>query len=1039
MPSSQIKLKTTGVLLGGALVLAFSGAALRADEAPSTPIAPEHSLNAETLPLSPDFDATPIAESTHVADLPAPTSDASTRVLFQQRKTAQISAANQARAWKLVERGTRAITSGNFSSAYNLYGQAAKANPTNPYALSGAADSALALGRNTEAEGFFRRALALSPGNLKLQKGLANSLVPQQKYQEASTLLKKVVAGAPRDFASVYQLAQIATWTNRYSEADNYYRRALALQPKNAEVWTAWGESLSFNKNPRAKDAFMGALKFSPNSTRAQVGLANLYLWNAEYSEAQKLYSRVLAREPRNLSALIGAGDALAFSNRQAEAVPYYRRALKLASANSAAQLGLGRALIQSKQEKEGVIYVQRVLARAPRNPEALQLLADAQAANSSSEGQALATYQRLLDTQTSSEDKADTWLRIAQIHERAGSWNKAEAAYSKAMALAPRDSEISLAYAQALIGENQWESAREVVDAAIRREPSNVRALTLQVVTESKIGSPERAATLANRLLALNLSTPADALVLAQALQTSGNSAGARQVLQRLATQNANDPLVALQVATAIRDAGMYDLARPLFEKLLVSQPKNAEARLNIAELLLWQNQHDAAQAQTKILLQNEPNNIAAQVLAATIALRRDEVGGLDGAESAANAVLANDSRNVDALVLKTQVLSLRQQYAGAVTAAQAAVDAEPSNLEARLALARNLYYARQTPAAIVQYRELIKRAPADVNIKLELAKIYLDQNQLADAEQIYRDVLVASNALLPPVARDMDAIHRSYARVSPSLKPMRGERFYSARQSTPAVRFVSATTTSGTPTIPLPIQNTETAPIEDLPPSVSTPAAPDTTIAPPTEPATTNAPLPVLAIPESELPEADLDVTATVNATPIAPTLEEQIDANIGLGEVRRRQSRFDEAVEYFNAALAQDSSNVEARIGLAQSLRGKSEYLRALAEADRVLATDDKNLNARVLRAQLLADTGQSALAETELDALVEGLPENPTVETYLDLSSAFVELKNYDAAIQLLNLAAEDYPNRVEVQTRLAETYSFELAPIEWTDR
>lgn len=1044
MPSHPMKqLKTTGVLLGGALVLAFASVPLRADEPMQAPPVLEYSL-----PASPDFaykapaalEALPTTEDSSesqagealsagapemlVNDLPALTSqEATNQVVFQKRRrVAQASTANKARAWKLVDRGTRAITSGNFSSALSFYQQAAKADPANLYALSGMADSLLSLGRNAEAERAYRRALALSPGNAKLQSGLANALVPQRKYTEARNLLKKRVAASPRDFTSVYLLAQISTWTSSYTEADNYYRRALALQPRNAAVWTAWGESLSFNKDTRAKNAFLSALKLRPNDTRAQTGLANLYLWNAEYADALKTYNQILAREPRNLTALIGAGDALTFASRPAEAVPFFQRALALANSNSAAQLGLGRALIQSKRETEGIPYVQRVLARAPRNPEALQLLADAQSANTASESNALGTLQRLLATQRIPADQAETWVRMAAIHERTGNWDKANDAYLKAIALAPRDSEISLAYAQALINEDKLEDARSVVDEAIRREPSNVRALTLQVVIESKSGSPERAATLANRLLALNLSTPADALVLANALQSTGNTAGARQVLQRLATQNADDPAIALQVATAIRDAGLYDQAKPLFVKLLTAQPRNSEARLNYAELLLWQNQYDAAQDQTRILLQNEPNHNEARVLSATIALRRDEVGGLAGAESAANAVLAADSRNVDAMILKTQVLSLRQQYAAAVTSAKAAVDADPSNLEARLALARNLYYARLTPEAITQYRELIKRAPSDTVVKLELAKIYLDQDQLVDAEQIYRDVLISKNAILPPVSREMGVTRRSYARVSPSLKPLRGERFYQAPSKRKTALRRIAATTGDTTTIPS-APGTSTSPIGDLPAAADAPAmdAPDA-----------SEPTPVLEIPA---PATGTTEASASNSPLVTSPVDDQVSASIGLGEVRRRQERFDEAIEYFNAALAIDSSNADARVGLAQSLRGKSEYLRALAEADRVLATDDKNLNARVLRAQLLADTGQSALAEAELDALVRGLPENPVLETYLDLSQAFVDLKNYDAALQLLNLAAEDYPERVEVKTRLGETYS---AALRWDD-
>jgi tetratricopeptide (TPR) repeat protein len=83
----------------------------------------------------------------------------------------------------------------------------------------------------------------------------------------------------------------------------------------------------------------------------------------------------------------------------------------------------------------------------------------------------------------------------------------------------------------------------------------------------------------------------------------------------------------------------------------------------------------------------------------------------------------------------------------------------------------------------------------------------------------------------------------------------------------------------------------------------------------------------------------------------------------------------------------------------------------------------------LDARVLRAQLLADTGQHAQAKSELDAVVASLPAAPSLETYLDLSNAFVELQNYDAALQLLKAAEQDYPHRAEVTTRLGETYTF----------
>jgi len=321
MPSSKRTVLTpAGVLLGGALVLASASVPAHAEDAstllPLETVAatqahdwqPEGNTLSEDA--SPNMDGklnAPLSDSTVgeaapeslVSELPAPIGEPETRAFLQKRATRQAtpkavapraSAANAARAWQSVERATKLLTAGNASAALGHYQTAARLDPNNAYALNGIADSLFSLGRNAEAERAYRRALVRTPGNVKLQKGLAGALVAQQKYPEATNLLKRVANASPRDFETMYQLAQVLTWTQRYREADPYYRRALELQPNNAQAWTAWGESLSFAKDPRARNAFMGALRARPNDTRAQLGLGNLYLWNAEYPDAERTF-----------------------------------------------------------------------------------------------------------------------------------------------------------------------------------------------------------------------------------------------------------------------------------------------------------------------------------------------------------------------------------------------------------------------------------------------------------------------------------------------------------------------------------------------------------------------------------------------------------------------------------------------------------------------------------------------------------------------------------------------------------------------------
>jgi tetratricopeptide (TPR) repeat protein len=908
----------------------------------------------------------------------APVTASVTSLNIPKWRAARVSSLRRAAAWKFVERGTRAMKASNWNAALSNYQHAAKLDPNNPYALNGIADNLLILGRYPAAESAYRRALSRTPGNIKLLRGLAESALPQRKYGVTLTAYQQVLKKAPRDFVANYQSAQILTWTKQYSAADTYYRRALDASPRNAEAWAAWGESLSFARNARAADAFNRALQINPKFVRALVGLGNVHLWSNEYSPAMTAFGRVLAIEPRNVTALVGLGDALTFTSQPSDAIPHYRIALLSEPSNAQARLGLGRALVLARRESEAVPVLQQVLVRDPNNVEVLSLLADAQ--GESTPDVALTTLQRLLALQRAPHQRAQTLVKIARLQARGGDFSNARASYSSAIELAPLDTEIALSYAQALIARGEWGEAKRVVEEALRNDPSNTRALILQVATESKAGTPERANALATRALALNITDPRDALTLVNAMRAAGNREGASQVLNRLAEQaNTVDSQQALEIATALRDAGMYDRAAPIYEDLLKADPKNGQVRFKYAEMLLWQREYDASQRQADALIADEPDNREARLLLATIALRRDAKSGADIAGREAATVLANDPRNTNALLLQTQVLSLRERYAEAVESARAALESEPDSLEARLALARNLHYAKRTPESIEQYRELIKRAPAEASIKLELAKVFLDENQLSDAEILYLQVLAQNGALLPPVAQSSNGVKvRAHARLNPTFL------------GTPRPLTTRADTSR---------TNARQGKLRRLTASGTDEA--------------------ILTVPGPD--------TASTPAILLKP--EEQIAANVGMGEVRRRQGRWAEATDYFNAALALDPADLDARLGLARTLRGQGDYTRSLDEAERILLADENNLGAKVLRAQVLADTGEATKAQQELDILVSDLPDKPSLETYLDLAAAFVEIRNYDAAIKLLQVAGQDYPNRVEVATRLGETYSF----------
>ncbi len=225
--------------------------------------------------------------------------------------------------------------------------------------------------------------------------------------------------------------------------------------------------------------------------------------------------------------------------------------------------------------------------------------------------------------------------------------------------------------------------------------------------------------------------------------------------------------------------------------------------------------------------------------------------------------------------------------------------------------------------------------------------------------------------------------------------------------------------------PIAPEPVSPTPVAPAPVAPDAGVLPVVPVAPIVPETPvvivvPVTPGTPVVPATGENSAVPEANLSAPEAVG---------NQAEALRGLGEIRRRQQRYDEAVDFFRRASLLDPGDIKARVGLSQSLRGLKNYQEALVESEKALALDPNNLAARVIHAQLLGDNNRPDDAAKELDALVASLPEKPLPETYAALAQAFVGLHNYDAALQILGRGHQDYPTDAFISRNLAETLTY----------
>ncbi len=137
---------------------------------------------------------------------------------------------------------------------------------------------------------------------------------------------------------------------------------------------------------------------------------------------------------------------------------------------------------------------------------------------------------------------------------------------------------------------------------------------------------------------------------------------------------------------------------------------------------------------------MKNPPATLSDLIQAA---IRYENTGNFKGAESAYQAILAQDSRQVDAHLGLGRVYTQRQLLPEAIQAFKAALKIDPSNYFARANLGAALRLTGDLPGAIDALRQAKGLAPAGAGVHILLGLALKDQGDLAAAETVLREAV--------------------------------------------------------------------------------------------------------------------------------------------------------------------------------------------------------------------------------------------------------------------------------------------------------
>ncbi|MPT55272.1 MAG: tetratricopeptide repeat protein [Alcaligenaceae bacterium] len=499
----------------------------------------------------------------------------------------------------------------------------------------------------------------------------------------------------------------------------------------------------------KAQQQLEQAVKLSQNDRTAEVALGGVLAERGQYTQAEKIFRGVLARDKDNLAALQGLVNVLAQTDRMEEA-------LRLVSQLSPAD-----------QQKIG--SVGQLRATQARND----------ARKASDRGDYAAAQRLLEDGLRANPD--DAWLRLdlARLYLKTGSIAEARGVVDGLLLTNPDDPGALQASALLSAEVQDWDAALKTLD----RIPARNR--TKDVIDLQK--------------LAWTQYQVSQAVKLARA----GQPDQAKAILAQLEPEVAQNPGLLGSLASAYIDAGdnMHALGMLRQAVARTATPDN-DLLLQYAVVLLKTDQDAEAagilrQLQTQTL--NDRQTRSFEDLRKLYTVRQAEALRQRGRIADAYDVLApmlakypNDPLVVGALA---RMYSAAGDGAKALALHRQLLEKDPDNAELLTAAAQAAVQARNTDYAEAALAKAVSLQPRNPTVLASVGRVYNSMGRSGKAAEYLKAALAAQAAAKVPAAQQTAAAPAPRANDDNPFASLPGQ----IRSSPPAQRVAGAAPTDG------------------------------------------------------------------------------------------------------------------------------------------------------------------------------------------------------------------------------------------------
>ena len=565
-------------------------------------------------------------------------------------------------------------------------------------------------GRITDAITQYEYLLTQHPHDADLRHTLAGLWMQRKDYPKAAAQLAAVLQDNPHDVEALIWLARIHIWQHDPAKAKPIADRVLQVANReDPQVQRLLAPLLlDLNRPQEALPLFLAIQSRQPQDIEVAAQLTRVFATLDDLSNLDRELDALSKITPENVSVRLMLGDQLLDLEQPARAAYVYRQVLAVQPDQPLARLGMAKVELRdlaSHRAREILLAIKpqkRDKTVAPVMAECMTQLGEY--------ADAVAVVRQWIEQ---SPSDVDLWVALGDVYYVGLDHARAQAAYSRALALDPRKHRARIQLARNATAQRAYADSNMLCQALLSEDANDVEAFLLLVSNMTAVKAFDEAEALCRGRLHAGFDKRQDEqsvrLALARVLIEKGQVMEALYEYRQVLRQPGAPIEARYGVYRASRMLGHQAEAHELIDPILMTFGPQSTCRMQLADLAMADRDYPFAAELLRAVVRWEPSHVAAHIrLAESLAYQHDP------------------PLTADAIGEFEQALAL-----------------SPGNIRARLGLARALVECHQYDRGFNEYTALLTHQPENLDAWLEKARLVNRVEGYAKAWDVYCQAL--------------------------------------------------------------------------------------------------------------------------------------------------------------------------------------------------------------------------------------------------------------------------------------------------------